>query len=238
MNKVGKITAKHFINKTLKVPTYKNEIIDSNGKSVDITPPFHPLYIKITFQRTTTQMKSLLNLDFTSVEEAEFRCGDWLDMEKKMINDIIKSEFKKNGDKFILKGIPDKCKPFGQPLKDFFPGMLLVDIYNTMVLNSKSSYLELLEWKSSTIPAMVYYEAALKLLGELPQLIALKEKFDLCDHFEKAISNNNTGILKVLEWKYGDAKEQFSQKALSAGLSFNQLVGIVTNIDELIDKLI
>jgi len=154
-----------------------------------------------------------------------------------MINDIIIKESKKLGDKFLLKGIPDKCKPYGQQIKVFFPGMFLIDVYNKRVLDLNSPFSELLIWNSSTIPALIYYEAALKLLGELPQLFELKEKFDLCSYFERAISNNDIGMLKILEWKYGDAKEQFSQKALSAGLTLNQVVRLATTMDELIDKI-
>ncbi len=237
-NRMGKITVKHFINKTLKEAKKDYIIMDEKGNHIDTTPPFYPLYVKITFQRATTQLRSLINLDFTSVEEAVYYgCGDLMEMESIMINDIVVKEFKKLGSKFSLRGINEKCKPYSFRLDEFFSDALLIKAYNNVVIRSRSPYMRLLIWKSNKIPASVYYDAASKLLGEVPELFQLNEKFIIFGLFEKAISKSKIGKTQVIEWLYGDAKERFSQKALESGLSFNEVVKVVTAIDEQIKKI-
>lgn len=234
---LSKITVKHFININLKDSKAKYASFDDKGKYHDMTPPFHPLYVKITFQRATTQMKSLIGLDFTSVEEAEFKCGWLMDVESKMISDVIRREYEIHGDKFNLKGINEKCRPFSNRLYDYFAKSYLTFEFNKFILHSRSPYMRMLFLKENDSPGIVYYDAAIKLLGESQALLQFRDKFILFDQFENVIKKGKIAHIKVIQWVYDDAREQFSQAALSCGLTFKQVVNIVTAIDEQVMKI-
>lgn len=87
---IGKITIKHFFNKQIKN---------------------FPLYVKITFQRKSTQMKSLCEFKFENSVIVYTYHLPFLKAERELILYTILNEYRK-GDKFSLKGIPDKVYPF------------------------------------------------------------------------------------------------------------------------------
>jgi len=240
MNKDSKITVKHFINTSLKESKKfmkKHTFSDENGKKHSMPPPFYPLYIKITFQRATTQMKSLYDIDFTSTEEAEDKVGDYLSIERKLITDVIKAEYQKMGNKFLLKGIPDKCRVYSQSIKELFLKKMLMDEYNTLITKSDSKYKPLLIWSSIDIPADVYYDAAIKLLGENSQVQKLKSKFELCSQFQKISEKNNLGDSMLFVWKYGGKKEKFLNTGLKCGLTNKQINTIINSLDDFINTI-
>lgn len=240
MNKVSKITVKHFINTSLKGSKEfmeKYTFSDDQGKKIKMEPLFYPLYVKITFQRATTQMKSLYELDFTSIGEAEFKLGELLSIETEMITDVITGEYKRLGSKFLLKGIPDKCRIYSRSIKDLFLKRMLMDEYNALITKSDSKYKPLLIWSSLDIPAEVYYDAAIKLLDEKSQIHKLKNKFELCSQFHRISEKNNLGNSMLLEWKYGAKKEKFHYDALKFGLTNKQINMIINSLDEFINTI-
>lgn len=232
----GKITVKHFINVNLKEAKAKYAHFDEEGKYTDMTPPFHPLYVKITFQRATTQMKSLIGLDFTSVEEAQFHCRALLEMEEAMISDVIQREYKKSGNRFSLKGLGEKCKPYALPLEDFLAEELLINTYNKAIASTGSPYAPLLTWQPGTTSGLIYFSAAEKLLGKLPELNKLKDHFKMLALFEAICAKSKLGSVKLVQWIYGDARDLFREKAEKAGFKAGEVFGLVNAIDDLIRK--
>lgn len=239
MNKTSKITVKHFINTGLKG---LNEVIDKysffeNTSYKDVMPPpFYPLYIKITFQRATTQMKSLYDIEFVTIEEAEYKAGYFLDIERKFIADVIRNEYKKQGSNFILKGIPDKCKPYSQPIKEFFLNRVIREEYNTLLKKTESPYKQLLRWDSVETSPDIYYSAAIKLLNENQQLKSLKQKFDICSTFHEITEKNGTDKTALFLWTYGYTKEKFHNDAHRSGINKKQIGVIIKTMDDLIES--
>ncbi|MEI6766784.1 MAG: hypothetical protein WCM76_14230 [Bacteroidota bacterium] len=236
-NQMSKITVKYFINFNLKESSDNGDNADGISNN-NISGPLHPLYIKITFKRATTQLKSLINADFTSVEHAAYHCEGLMEMEAAMISDVISREYQRLGEKFSLKGIAEKCKPYSQGLAEYFLTNFLITDYNKAIGQSKSKYIPLLCWKANDAEPSIYFDAAVKLLGEIPELVILKERFDLYELFETVMRENHLTNKQVVEWAYGDAKDVFSQKALSSKIKINHVAKIIAAIDEQVKRIV
>lgn len=237
---MSKITVKHFVNSSLKESKKFMEnhtFSDENGKKHSMPPPFYPLYIKITFQRATTQMKSLFDVNFVSIKDAEFKAGDYLAIERELITDVITKDYKKYGKNFSLKGIPDKCKPYSQGIKEFFLNKVIMVDFNNYIASTTSPYKNILSWHSADEPASVYYNAAVKLLGEKPELKKLKDKFDMCSQFQQITEKKGIDKTQLFIWKFGDAKEKFRLYAIKSGLTNKYANTIINTMDDLINSI-
>jgi len=232
---MGKITVKHFINKSLN-KTASSAIIKVNGKEIEY-PPSYPLYIKITFMRMTTQIKSIVYGNFATTEDAFNKHSSLMKMESHLITDIITSEYRRAGDKFKLKGIAEKVKPYNNELYDFFPEKCFVNEYEKVILKSRSIYMRVLLSGFYKISPGNYFEAAMKLLDSPKELAELNTKLEIVKKFRKVIKRSARHEILLIDWVYGKGKEEFTQKALSAGMSFSEIVTLVAEIDKQIETI-
>jgi len=234
---LGKITVKHFLNTALKQAEGIVSMVGEDGQVIEF-PAQYPLYIKITFKRMTTQLKSIVSLNFASVEEAFEKYGTLMILEKYLITDIIEKEYIKSGDKFKMKGIADKAKPYCIELFDFFSEKCFINEYKKVILKSRSIYMRLLLPGVFDVSLSVYYAAAKKLLENPDELIELNAKFEIVEKFRQVIKQSNNPDVLLIEWIYGKGKEEFTHAALSAGLSFGEIVTIVAEIDKQIETIV
>lgn len=205
----GKITVKHFINRNLKETKREYAFWDEDGKYADMTPPFHPLYVKITFRRTTTQLKSYIGLNFTSIDEAIHHSEIYLNHEAEMIHDVIARNYLKDKDHFSLKGLADLCAPYTKPIDKFIADSIWSE-YNAIITASRSDFSSLLlRGTDSSTPSDIVFKAALKLLDDPSDILRLKEKFEILTIMDKLNRHIGSSLqYRVIEWVYGDLKAQ------------------------------
>jgi hypothetical protein len=236
MVSISKITAKHFLN-TLLAP---KEAV--NGNSPDKPSPLYPLYVKITFMRKTTQMRSCIDDNYSTIEEAYKKEGDKMEAETRMIEDVIAREYKKLGDKFELRGIANKCEAYQRSLTELIFGQYLwLDFFN-VVVRDNTEHKRMLLTRLPKTRAITYYHAALKLIENNEELQKLNDQFENYEIIERSLRVKRTEpYATVFDWVYGKQKEKFSYTALKDGISFNktsQLVAIIeATISGYLEKL-
>ncbi|NVO12016.1 MAG: hypothetical protein HXX16_18810 [Bacteroidales bacterium] len=234
MEKLGKITVKHFLNTALSDRSCTISILDEKNNSY-IPAPLYPLYVKITFMRKTTQQKSIIDEDFATLEEAYSKYQAILAGEARMIEDVIRREYQQLKSRFELKGLTKKCEVYRKELVDLiFESYLWAD-FAREVLKSRTEYMRLLLQKFPKTPAMEHYNAALRLIGDRPELLLLKERFENYAMIERCLSQAlRTQGVSIFDWHYGDLKERFSLRALQKGYSFKQISTVVAFVDSII----
>jgi len=235
-NKISKITVKHFLNESLKGDESRILEFDDDGQEIPASPRY-PLYVKITFMRATTQMKSMIKDNFASMDEAILAHNNYMEIEKGIIKDVITKDYLKHGDKFSLKGISDKCRNYHANLFDLFSQKWVVNDYVKIILKSRSPFMRMLTYRWPNLSLTIYYEAALKLIGEIPELVALKDNVRIVELYEKTIHSGEVSDTKVFEWIYGNAKEFISRAALDAKLSFNDMLKLIEVIESQLKEI-
>jgi len=205
MKDISKITVKHFLN--LSLPT-KSDIVGSyiNGKLIN-EPTSYPLYVKITFQRKTTQIKSTIDKSFQNIEEAYRKHENEIKNEALLIESMISKSFKEKGESFTLAGIHKICKDYRT--------ITMADVINDYVLNDFDTIIDSTGYEYAAIfqvrlniPSIEYYKLALLHFGKLPNLLQLQSKFELLDTFETLAKKHKFSItsIKLVDWKYGNSK--------------------------------
>jgi len=239
MKTISKITVKHFLNTLLGPRSSFVEI--TNGKEklpLNKEPEIHPLYVGVIFKRKTTQLKSIIDDDFASLEVAQIEHGEMMKAEIRMIEELITREFIKQGDSFKLKGLKIKCQVYNENLLEFLAKSYIWDQYCKIIEDSQSPKKLMLTLKIDAIPASEYYDAAIKLIGKTKPLMELQNRFEIFSKIESIIQKDKIfNNMKVIEWKYGKAKEYFSLLAINNGLKFDQLTEVVRSVDDEINKL-
>ncbi len=237
MKTLGKITVKHFLNTNISTKQFSPEFKTEDGK-ITKSVELYPLYVKITFMRKTTQMKSIVNENYANLDKANFSNIDLLNSECKMIKNIILNEYTKSENNFSLIGIADKCKVYhGNFLESVFNTYLWQD-YNKAILKTRSKFMRLLLVRNPNIPSTTFYEAAIKLVGEKPELKKLKEKFENYQTIEKILKKEKRlNSIRTIEWKYGNEKENFVRLAIDSRFSYNEFTKLVDIIDTEINKI-
>ena len=238
MEKLGKITVKHFLNTALNDRGCTISILDEKSDSY-IPAPLYSLYVKITFMRKTTQQKSIINEDFATMEEAYSKYRTALAGEVQMIEDVIRREYQQLKGRVELRGLAKKCEVYRKEVVDqIFEGYLWQD-FAREVLKSRTEYMRLLLQKFPKTPAMEHYNAALRLIGDRPELLRLRERFENYAMIERCLSQAlRTQGASIFDWHYGDLKDRFSLRALQKGYSFKQTSTVVALVDSIIVDLL
>jgi hypothetical protein len=236
MKPISKITVKHFINDSLHWSGGVLGGYNAFGK-FDKDLKAYPIYVKITFLRKTTQIKSLINGDFYTIDKVKKEHSDQMEAEARMIEDVITKEYSLQGDLFSLKGISDKCSPYKGNFYDAFIESYLWKEFSNAILKTRSPFMRLLLQRFPNVPAIIHYDAATKLLGDIPAFEKLKSKFATFKDIETIFSKNGylQGI-QVFEWKFGKAKDLFGSYALKKGFSFRNVSEMVDIIDKQIEN--
>jgi hypothetical protein len=104
-------------------------------------------------------------------------------------------------------------------------------------MRSESDYKRILLNRDFKVNVAKYYKAAIILVGNIPPLSKLEERFKNLEQIQticqKQISLFNTD---VTEWMYGGVREKFAQVALHKGYKFNQVNSLIDIIDAEIRK--
>ncbi|NOU19727.1 MAG: hypothetical protein HOO91_19390 [Bacteroidales bacterium] len=238
MEKLGKITVKHFLNTALSGRGCTVSILDEKGNPCPLTP-LYPIYVKITFMRKTTQQKSIINEDFATMEEAYGKYRATLAGEARMIEDVIRKEYQQLNGRVELRGLAKKCEVYKKEVVDLIFEDYLWGDFAREVLKSRTGYMRLLLQKFPRTPAMEHYNAALKLIGDRPGLLRMRERFESYAMIERCLPKAmRTQGASILDWHYGDLKDRFSLRALQKGYSFKQTSKVVALVDSIIADLL
>jgi len=226
MKVISKITVKHFLNKNLPV---------TQGETI-----LFPVYIKITFQRKSTEIKSTIHKLYADSLE-NYRLFNDIDFvnEAVMIQHFVTKGYQEFGDKFTLRGIASLCRNYNEKrIKDLFKSIVF-DEFDNYVNLQKSKFSMILSNRIPSVSSYTYYEASLKLLDNDLNIVKLKDKFQLIKDIE---SIEFAGFGKLQEqrlpfWQFGTAKEMFELEAKSKRFSKQRISQIIDAIDFEIKKL-
>ncbi len=238
--KIGKITVKHFINiyERKKTILFNSNDID-NSDPIETIKPF-PLYVKITFMRVSTQMKSIWGLSNHSMDDYESYYFAYLELEKTMISDVIRREYIKNPDGFSLKGICDICKIYEISIKEFFINEYIKKYYDQTINSIDSEFKELLKWKNGNdIAPMTYFKAAKSLIKESSSIIKLENKFKIANDFYLIMAKQELANSKLIQWAYNSSNyiPMLKAKAKDAGISYDRTEKVINAINATIHEL-
>lgn len=231
MKSISKITVQPFLNTSLN----KNSscVIDENGNEVRT----YPLYFKIIFMRKTTQIRCIANSEYYTIEEAFQKDSDFIEIEKRMIEDVVSKEFFKNPNRFTLVGIAEKIKPYNDNFSKIIIDTYIWDEFKEAIKSSRTEYMRILLNRDFRETVVKYYKAALILIGNRPELIKLEERFKNLEQIQNICGKKiNLFSLTILEWKYGGFREKFAQVALQKGYKFDEVNGLIDIIDMEIKK--
>lgn len=226
MKDISKITVKHFLNKNLPV---------KQGDTI-----LFPVYIKITFQRKSTEIKSTIHKLYADSLD-NYRLFNDIDFvnEAVMIQHFVTKGYQELGDKFTLRGIASLCRNYNEKrVKDLFINIVF-DEFDNYVTIQKSKFSMILCNRIPSVSSYTYYEAALKLLDNDLNIVKLKDKFQIIKDIE---SIEFAGFGKLQEqrlpfWQFGTAKEMFELEAQNKRFSKQRISQIIEAIDFEIKKL-
>lgn len=226
MKDISKINVRHFLNKNLPV------VLDNNEKA-------YPLYVKITFKRKSTEIKSSLNL---YVKESE---SDRIDSitdtvyEQYMITHFVTLGYETLGEKFNLRGIANICRSYS--------GKLIADLMNTYVMNefddyftqSDSEFKTIFINRNSQTNLSTYYQAAIVLFPNNEQLLQMKYKFDIVREIELFTIQGLGKLIeqRVVSWHFGLTKELFVVNAQGLQMPKERIDKIISIIETELLKL-
>ena len=236
MEKLSKITVKHFLNPRVTPSDYILGGFNEEGvHDEDLIP--HPLYVKVTFKRTSTEIKSILRKEFCSLFEIKKEDRDLMEVETRMIQDIIAREYQRLGDKFSLKGIKKKAEYYEQDLIEQFSNDFLWDDFNKILLKSRSEFSRLLLIRNSSVSAVTYIKAAVKLIPGDKGLEALQDRLEVMDQINRIFHKmKGSGMILIANWKYGKTKDQFASMGLKSGLSYDKIQKLISLIDRVVEN--
>jgi hypothetical protein len=229
MKDMSKISVKHFLNKNITVST-------RNGNFQK-----YPVYIKVTFQRKSTEIKSIIFNSFMNDYEFKTTPKESFKKEAAMIEFFVKKGYSEQGDDFTLKGISDTCKEYKK--------ILIRDIYKLYVLNDFDKYLEqitdpfslVVKLRHEYVPTTLYFMSAIKLLSDKNGVLQFEHQFNIVKliDFIKIPNYSHLSIIDIFNWQYGDVKRAFIKEAKSVyKLNENEISEIISVIDTGIEQLI
>ncbi len=226
MKDISKITVKHFLNKNLPV---------TQGETI-----LFPVYIKITFQRKSTEIKSTIHKLYADSLE-NYRLFNDIDFvnEAVMIQHFVTKGYQEFGDKFTLRGIASLCRNYNEKrIKDLFNGIVFNE-FDDYLCTKRPKFWLLLGNRIPSVDSYTYYEAALKLLDNDPFIVKLKDKFEILRDIE-SVEFPGFGQLQEQRlpfWQFGTAKGMFEIEAESKRFSKQRISRIIESIDFEIQKL-
>jgi hypothetical protein len=236
MEKLSKITVKHFLNPRVIPTDYILGGLNEEGVQDDDLVP-HPLYVKVTFKRNSTEIRSILRKDFYSLFEIKREDKDLMEVETRMIEDIIAKEYKKHGDKFSLKGIKKKSEFYEKELIEHFSNDFLWNDYQKLIVKSRSEFSRLLLNRDPSVSASIYFKAAMKLIPGDKGLEKFQGQFEVLEQINGIFRKmKGHGMIIIASWKYGKVKDQFASIGLQMGLGFAKVQKLTALIDTVIEK--
>jgi len=234
MSKIGKIRVMHFLNTKIQLSPVPSSILKEDDKSTELTNEY-PVYVLVTFRRQTTQMKSVIERNYKTIEEAISKEREMIRIETKMIESLINEHceiLSYAGWEYTLKGFNTLCKRFHQILFDAFKDAFLWAEFVRSIYKCNNEYSKLLETRNPEIPIITYYKAAIKLMDDKTAFSQLERRFIIVEQIEKLIKNRtDLKNLKIIEWVFGNAKEEFRINALNAGLEADRIEVLINSID-------
>jgi hypothetical protein len=236
MEKLSKITVKHFLNPRVTPSAYILGGLNEEGVHDENLIP-HPLYVKVTFKRASTEIRSILRKEFCSLFEIKKEDRDKMELETRMIQDIISREYKKLGDKFSLKGIKKKSEYYEKDLIEYFTNEFLWNDYQNLIKKSRSEFSRLLLTRDPSVPASIYFKAALKLIPEDKRIEKFQGQFEVLEQINGIFRKmKGPETIIIASWKYGKSRDQFASIGLQMGLGFAKVQKLTNLIDTLIEK--
>ena len=216
-----------------------------NSSDIDKSDPIEtikpfPLYVKITFMRASTQMKSIWGWSNQSMDEYECYSHYYLELEKTMISDVIRREYFKNPNGFSLKGICDICKSYEISIKEFFINEYIRKYYDQTINSIDSEFKELLKWKNGNdIAPMTYYKAAISLIEKPSSILNLENRFKIANDFYLIMAKHELANSKLIQWAYNSSNyiPMLEAKAKDAGISYDRTEKVINAINATIHEL-
>ena len=226
MKDISKINVRHFLNRNLPF------ILDNNETA-------YPLYVKITFKRKSTEIKSSLNI---YVKESE---SDHIDRindavyEQHMITHFVTIGYENLGEKFNLRGIANICRSYS--------GKVISDLMNSFVMNefdeffkqSNSEFNSIFINRNNDTNFSTYYQAAIVLFPNNEKLLQMKHKFEIVRDIE-LLTIEGLGKLReqrIVSWHFGLTKELFMINAQASNMAKERIDEIIFIIETELLKL-
>lgn len=194
-----------------------------------------PLYIKVIFKRNVTQIRSIVGEYFYTVKDAYEKYDEILNAELKMVEHYILTEYKKRGGKFKLAGVSSEFKNIHKiKIGNVFNHYLYKD-FDKYLSESKNKYASLLQHGIGKVPAEIYFEGTMKLIGNDTALLRFRRRFEITSVLEKFVwRGNDLSDAYVIEWRFGDIKEKLSLYAIKKSISFDEIRTFINCVDKII----
>jgi len=225
MKDISKINVRHFLNRNL--PTKVGDKV------------LYPTYVKITFQRKSTEIKSTINKSFESENDSEFCFSPTLAYESKMIQHFVEKGFRTLGDKFSLRGIAEICRKYhDKRIKDLFESFVTND-FNLSIFDIDNNLGRVIIWRNQNLPLSLYYDAAIKLFDNHKDIVKYKSQFEIIRDIESIIFAGFGELLeqRIIFWQFGTTKDMFLLEAKVKGLSEQRINSVISMIDSELYKL-
>ncbi len=220
-NKIGKIGVKHILNKY-------------TTKKTDIQETGSPVYVKVTFNRKSTQFRSVVKEKFVNIEEANKKFNKLFDYETKLIRDIVTQRAVHLDDMFNIAGIGEEINFYDKNIYDFIEANLFKRIEDR-VNTSVSPFKDLIIISKKEIKPLTFFEAHCKLFGFETDLQRLEKDFKCADKvFELKQKNKDIKNIHMLDWLYGEGENTLRINAKTSGLNDNDVNNIVQFINNLL----
>lgn len=240
-----KISVKHFLNTSLKSDKDRgrislvtedkegNRLASEDRKKVQK----YPVYIKITYNRKTTQMKSEITEYFSAIEDVYTNYPGKISKEVSRMHNAITYEVEKHGEGFKLKGINQRINKYGKTITNLLYDHLS-EKFTKALEDSQSEFAGLLlPFTIFKADIGILNRAALRLIDNFDELsTSFKDEIKVYEVFTALFETKDTELnVAILDWIYADYKAIAQEKF--GKVMFNDTVLVKKGID-LIDNLV
>jgi primosomal protein N' len=225
-----KINVKHILVLSKKD---KNVLVyDENNDIVNFNDHFN-LYVKVTYNRKTTQFKSFIEYSYYNMDEFLSNHRKMMNYEIKLVHSLMEKKIQSEGENTSPKGIGKTAKRYDQELLDIALDNTINNI-KKVIHSTKSKFNGFYLFRESGgnyITLMI--EAYIKLLDAPESLIRLLPEAKLLDLFADFIDAKEISDQSVhlLDWIYGDIKESFTSEMTRKGLSKIEIEHVIDLVD-------
>ncbi len=224
MDKLKKISVKPFLNMNL-IPECSN----SEGKDL------YPLYLQITYNRKNTQIRSKYGMYYESLNNPAIR--DIIFFECSLAEKLVRYEINNTKKEYSLAGLGGRYEVYATSIRIVI-GDYLKDKLQFELKKTNSPFYDILNFKNKRKYFEDFYNASLLLFKDFDKKTSTEFKYEVNIYqiyrdFEP-ISMGGYNFPTIIDWVYGNYKQQFEQKLVRVLKNNSQIDKTIEFVDKLI----
>ena len=207
------------------------EFEDANGNKAP-HKTLYRLYVKITYNRKTTQFKSMITASYSSMEDFISIHNKMMESELKLVRFVMEKRISAKGEDTDPKGIGAVISEYDKDLINVIQDNV-VDNITKAVLSSSSEFSNLVIFHREGNCILTVLKAYIILLNKPESLVRLIPEVELLDKITKFLERRKDSkkSIHLLDWLYGDMKENIKKEMKINGVPESDIDQVIKQVN-------